>query len=32
MLRKLSWLVALWAGGVLSVGLAAYALRAVLPH
>ena len=32
MLRKLSWLVALWGGGVLTVGIAAYAMRALLPR
>jgi hypothetical protein len=32
MVRKLTWLVALWTGGVLAVGLAALAMRAVTPH
>jgi hypothetical protein len=32
MVKKLSWMVALWAGGVLSVGVAAFALRALLPR
>jgi hypothetical protein len=32
MLRKLGWLVGLWAGSVLVVGAAALALRALLPH
>jgi hypothetical protein len=29
-LRRLGWFVALWAGGVLAVGLLAYLLRALL--
>ena len=32
MTRKLLWFVALWAGGVLSVGAAALVMRAFLPH
>jgi len=32
MVKKLSWLVALWAASVLVVGAAAFAMRAVLPR
>jgi hypothetical protein len=32
MTKKLSWLVGLWAAGVVVMGLAAFAMRAVLPH
>jgi hypothetical protein len=32
MVKKLSWLVGLWAASVLVVGVAAFAMRAVLPR
>jgi hypothetical protein len=32
MLSKLSWLVGLWVASVAAFGLAAFAMRAVIPH
>jgi hypothetical protein len=32
MVRKLSWLVGLWAASVVVVGAAAFVMRAMLPH
>jgi hypothetical protein len=32
MVKKLSWLVGLWAASVIVVGAAALAMRALLPH
>jgi hypothetical protein len=32
MVKKLSWLVGLWAASVLVVGVAAFAMRALLPR
>jgi hypothetical protein len=32
MVRKLSWFVSIWAASVIVVGLAAYAMRAIIPH
>jgi hypothetical protein len=32
MVRKISWFVSIWAASVIVVGLAAYAMRALIPH
>ncbi len=32
MIKKITWLVTLWTGGVVAVGLAALIMRAVTPH
>jgi uncharacterized membrane protein YhiD involved in acid resistance len=32
MVRKLTWLVGLWAASVVAVGAAAFMMRALLPH
>jgi hypothetical protein len=32
MVRKLSWLIGLWAAAVAAMGLAALAMRTIAPH
>jgi hypothetical protein len=32
MLKKLSWLVGLWAASVVGIGAAAFVMRALIPH